>query len=551
MALGKRKREFQDLKKEIDDLRQENRKLKNLLGTVTNWDEGGYTLHAILTALESARLGIVVLLPGESPVHFSPMSMEILGLKKPDKITLPDMIRTILPEDRILFEKAVAEVKNTGKQAELELKIARSDAEGREFRIVLMHMVRYQDGTDTAGTAIICLLTDITAYDKTRKDLLKAREKALDREKSKNMLLKYLSHEIRTPMNAIIGYSELLHIGNLSPDKRHDYINIIKEQGIYLHRLVDDMAEFTRLETGKVKSNKSPCNIDLLLQEVLTLSNLHKAISNKSHLEIRTNPPGDKETIAYTDPGRLQQLIVNLVRHSINLTAKGAIEIGYQTCAENKLEFYVKDSSTPSSREQQKKTFTDELTFLGKYEGSGFELTIAKNLVKLLGGRMWTETLPDQGLTHFFNIPHEEVPETYHESMPDEEFVIPPFSWKDKVILIVEDDDVNYKFLETVLQDTDVQLLRAVNGLQAVELCRSSIKIDLVLMDIKLPDLNGLEASRKIREFNREIPILAQSAFVMEEEKDTYLEAGINDHIDKPINIRDFFVKLDGFLKES
>lgn len=551
MAIGSRKKEILGLKKEIEDLRQENTNLKSLLGTIRSQDNGGYTLSAILNVMESANMGVMILIPGQANLQLSSKALDILGMIPSEAITLHDLQKAILLEDRMIFEKALAEAEKAGKRSELELKIARADVEGREFRIVMMHMDRFQPETGSSDTAVICILTDITAYDKVRRDLMKAREKAEDRERNKNMLLRYLSHEIRTPINAIIGYSELLHIGNLSSDKRHEYVSIIKDQGIYLHRLIDDMAEFARMETGKVKISKSPCNMELLLHEVLAISNQHKTISNKDQIDIRVEYPSEREIITYTDPGRLQQLIVNLVRHSINLTTKGDIEIGYQIDAENRVEIHVQDSSTPASREKQKKSYADELTFLGKYESPGFELTIAKSLAKVLGGKMWTETLPEKGLNHFCCIPYEEVPETYHEAMPEDELVNPPYSWKDKLILIVEDDDVNYKFLETVLQDTDVQLLRAVNGSQAVELCRSSLKIDIVLMDIKLPDLNGLEASRKIREFNRKIPIVAQSAFIMEDEKDAYLQAGINDHIDKPINIRDFYEKLDGFLKES
>ena len=188
---------------------------------------------------------------------------------------------------------------------------------------------------------------------------------------------------------------------------------------------------------------------------------------------------------------------------------------------------------------------------MGKSDGSGLGLTIAKNLIRLMGGKIWVESELGQGSTFFFTIPYEEVPESYHVMAPEEEFVMPSYTWKDKVILIAEDDEINFKFLEAVLQDTSAQVLHARNGNEAVELCRTINKIDLVLMDIKMPEMDGLEATRQIRQFNRKVPIIAQTAFVLEEELKKCGETGCNDYITKPIEIKAFFEKVDGFLKEK
>jgi CheY-like chemotaxis protein len=134
---------------------------------------------------------------------------------------------------------------------------------------------------------------------------------------------------------------------------------------------------------------------------------------------------------------------------------------------------------------------------------------------------------------------------------PEEEYTIPSYTWKDKVILVVEDDEINFKFLEAVLQDTSAQVLYARNGLEAIELCKSINKIDLVLMDIKMPEMDGFEATRRIREFNRKIPIIAQTAFVLEQELNKCQEAGCNDYLTKPIDIKEFFEKIDSYLKEQ
>ena len=214
----------------------------------------------------------------------------------------------------------------------------------------------------------------------------------------------------------------------------------------------------------------------------------------------------------------------------------------------------MNDTGIGLSRDLQKRIFnkpTEEDNTAGKPESSGLGLTIAKNLIRLMGGKIWVESELGQGSTFYFTIPYEEVPETYHTMAPEEEYVIPSYTWKDKVILVAEDDEINFKFLEAVLQDTSAQILHARNGIQAVELCRSISKIDLVLMDIKMPEMDGFEASKLIRSFNRKVPIIAQTAFIQDLEQKKAREAGCNDLITKPIDIKEFFEKVDGFLKEE
>jgi CheY-like chemotaxis protein len=245
--------------------------------------------------------------------------------------------------------------------------------------------------------------------------------------------------------------------------------------------------------------------------------------------------------------------MTNLIHNAVKFTAKGWIEIGYMPVADEKIEFYVRDTGIGLTRDLQKNIFSrfaEEEVQGTKPESSGLGLTISRNLIKLLGGKIWVESEPGQGSTFFFTIPFEEVPETYHELAPEEEIEIPAYTWKDKVILIVEDDVVNFRFLEALLQDKAVQILHASNGLQAVELCRTISKIDLVLMDLKMPEMDGIEATRQIRTFNKKVPIIAQTAFVMESELTHCLEAGCDDHITKPIDIKEFLEKVDKFLRE-
>ena len=554
MVLGNRKKEINGLKQGIAALEAENDRLKKSLKEAGIEDNANFNLSFLSKVLDLNGIGIWVRTSDNETLWLSLTAKEILGYISDKTVSADQLKSSILPEDRPIFDKAINDVRQGGKVADLELKIARNEGDGREFRLIAMQITSIAATEAGSGNSfLLASIKDITRLDKARRDLIKAKEKAEESERLKNSLLTNVSHEIRTPMNSIIGFSELLNIGNLPYDKRLEYVKTIKNQGILLLKMIDDLVELTRLETGKITVRKSPCNIYLLINEIISIFNQFKVFQNKEHLEIKIKYPENRGMIIYTDPGRLQQLIASLISNSIKYTQKGWIEIGYKPISEQRIEFYVKDTGIGLSRDLQKKIFgraAEEDSLSGKTEGSGLGLTIAKNLIRLMGGKIWVESELEQGSTFFFTIPYETVPETYHKMAPEEEYVLPSYTWKDKVILVVEDDEVNYKFIEAVLQDTSAQVLHARNGIQAVELCKSINKIDLVLMDIKMPEMDGYEATRLIREFNSKVPIIAQTAFVLENELSKCLEVGCNDQITKPIEIKAFFEKIDKFLKE-
>jgi len=555
MVLGNRKKAIQELKQKLAELEKENEQLRILVKQSASDDNPLFNLNSLQKLFDSSGIGLWTFSSEKDVLWLSCISREILGYKNDPVITLVQLKNSILPEDRPVFEKALGDVRQGFKISEFEIKIARPEGDGREFRLVSINItgITFEKGGikpfECAG-----YIRDITRQDKHKRDLVKAKEKAEESEKLKNSLLSNISHEIRTPMNSIIGFSELLNIGNLPLNKRLEYVRTIKNQGLLLLKMIDDVVELTRIETGKATIRKSPCNLNLLMKEMLVFFNQLKLSQNKEHLEINVYYPENQNLIIFTDPGRLQQIISSLINNSIKYTEKGGIEIGYKLISEQRIEFYVKDTGIGLSRELQKRLFArqaEEEMAAGRPEGSGLGLTIAKNVIRLMGGKIWVESELGQGSIFFFTIPYEEVPATYHEIGPEEEYVIPSYTWKDKVILIAEDDEINFKFLEAVLHDTSAQILHARNGLEAVELCRSINKIDLVLMDLKMPEMDGYEATRQIRKFNLKIPIIIQTAFIRDEELLKSEDIGSNEYITKPIDIKEFFDKVDGYLKNN
>jgi signal transduction histidine kinase len=556
MMLGNRKKEIEALKQKLALLKAENEQLKKSMQIDKLESSPFLNRYILLKILEIYDIGILIKSSDDENLWLSDNARDILGCKNEQSFTLDTFKSIIIPEDRIILEKALIDIRTRGINASnLEFKISRNEGDGREFRIISVQITVFDASQTNDGKALMLgCIKDITRQDKVKRDLIRSKEKAEESERLKNFLLTNISHEIRTPMNSIIGFSELLNIGNLPYNKRLEYVRTIKNQGIILLKMIDDLAELTRMETGKVTIRKSPCNIALLINEIISVFNQYKLAQNKEHLEIKVNFPENRDLVIYTDPGRLQQLLSALVNNSVKFTEKGWVELGYKLLGDQRIEFYVKDTGIGLSRELQKKIFgriAEEDTLTGKPEGAGLGLTIAKNLIRLMNGKIWVESEIGQGSTFFLTIPYEEVPETYHKISPEEEFLIPSYTWKDKVILVVEDDEVNFKFLEAVLHDTSAQVLHANSGVQAVELCQTITKIDLVLMDIKMPEMDGYEATRRIREFNLKVPIIAQTAFFLENELKKCKEAGCNDQITKPINIKEFLEKVDVFLKEQ
>lgn len=403
----------------------------------------------------------------------------------------------------------------------------------------------------------IGIIQDITDIKKQERDLIRAKEKAEESDKLKSAFLANMSHELRTPMNAIIGFSELLNIEDINSDKRKEYAHIIKSKGTMLMNLIDDIIEVSKFEAGNINIHKSETNLTYLLQELYTQNVQKKNQLGKDALNLKLKLPEQEVNMIYTDPGRLQQVLSNLLSNALKFTDKGEVVFGYKTLDGNKLEFFIKDTGIGISKEKQKVIFnrfrqvedTDSRPYAG---GAGLGLTLSKGIVELLGGKIWVESEPKKETVFYFTLPYEEV-KNATEDLHDLEtrLDLSRFNWKNKVILIAEDEEVNYKFLETVLHDTHAQVLHAKNGKQVIDLCKSIYKIDLILMDIKMPVLNGYEATREVKKLNPSIPVIAQTAFSMKEDYDKCFEAGCDDYISKPIDIKTLMEKINRLLSQK
>lgn len=373
-------------------------------------------------------------------------------------------------------------------------------------------------------------------------ELEAAKNKAEESDRLKSAFLANMSHEIRTPMNAIVGFTSLLGDTELLNENKQDLINHIVHNSDTLLHLIDDIIDIAKIEAGQLNINKRNCAINKILIELFETFNEKKRILKKLDLEFILKPGIENNHFSvYTDPLRIQQILTNLLDNAIKFTEKGSIEIGYNledAIKDSFIVFYIKDSGIGLSKDQQSKIFTRFTKFENDrkklYRGAGLGLAICKNLSNLLGGDIWVESEVNKGSTFYFNIPFIQKSEKEIQNKEQEDKTI-DHDWSDKTILIAEDEESNFKFLEMALSKTKVKLKRALNGKEAIEKFQKN-SIDLILMDIKMPHMDGLEATKLIRQMDNEIPIIAQSAFAMENDEKISIQAGCSDYISKPLN---------------
>lgn len=374
------------------------------------------------------------------------------------------------------------------------------------------------------------------------KELIIAKEKAEKSDRLKTEFLNNMSHEIRTPMNGILGFSQLLNNSDLTDKKRKHFINIIQNSGNQLLKIIDDILEISNLGTGQLKASNSPVCLNDLLLELFSVFDIN-AKENKTPLYLKKGLL-DKESTIFIDRIKLKKILSKLLENALKFTNVGHIEFGY-TVKNKTLHLYVKDTGCGITLEQQKFIFEN---FSRKDENSnqigsglGLGLSIAKENTKLLEGTITVSSEKNKGATFSVNLPYNPV---YTKPKKNET------AKDDCVILIAEDEEVNFLYLETLLNlnfDFPYKILHAKDGIEAVEICKQNENINFILMDIKMPNMNGLEATKLIKIFRPNLPIIVQTAYSSVEDKLKAKEVGCDDFISKPISLGVFKLILNKF----
>jgi signal transduction histidine kinase/ligand-binding sensor domain-containing protein len=373
---------------------------------------------------------------------------------------------------------------------------------------------------------------------KVEKELIAAKEKAELSDRLKSSFLNNLSHEIRTPMNAIVGLSELLKSTSCNEEEKKEFIDLILSNSNSLLTLIDDIIDISMIESSQMKIKWKATNVSTILASLFTRYRKELREKEKSHIRLQLIPDlQDKELIINTDSVRLGQVLGKLLDNAIKFTETGFIKFGYELL-DNGILFFVEDSGIGLSADKKEIIFElfrkVEESKLRLYRGTGLGLALSQQIVTLLGGEIKVSSTEGKGSRFYFVLPYERRAETHRQAQRSATVNRPKYNWQGKKILIVEDDTPNYLLLNEFLKPTEVMIFRAENGKEAVELSSSIDNLSLIIMDIKLPGIDGYEATRQIRLKNTEIPILAFTAYAMTGDNEKAIDAGCNDYLAKP-----------------
>ena len=377
---------------------------------------------------------------------------------------------------------------------------------------------------------------------KKAEEELKASEKhAHESDRLKSAFLANMSHEIRTPMNGILGFAELLKEPGLTGERQQEYIRIIEKSGARMLNIINDIVDISKIETGFVTANLRDVNINGKIEFVYKF--FKPEIEGKGIQLFFKNGLPNENAILHTDEEKLYAILINLVKNAAKYTDSGLIEIGYKLVNKDILmpliEFYVKDSGIGIPKDRQNAIFERfiqaDISDSKAYQGAGLGLSISKAYVEMLGGTIWVKSEIDKGSTFYFTIPYytgSNMEIVENQGLPGK---VEKKHENNLCMLIVDDDDVSRSFLELITKRYSKNTLFAKNGREAVELVRNTVDLDLILMDIKMPVMNGYEATQQIRQFNKDVTIIGQSAYALDGDREKSLEAGCNDYITKPI----------------
>jgi PAS domain S-box-containing protein len=438
-------------------------------------------------------------------------------------------------------EKALTHIKAKKSVETFEFKAKRAD--GTVFP-ALLYMNVIKTGKNTGGYRGI--IVDITERVKYIQALQREKERAEESDRLKTAFLANVSHELRTPMNGILGFSELL-VNQFERNTEADmFINQIQESGAMLLNLIDDIIDLAKIESGKLEISNRETNFDKVMRDTyIHYSNYVR--QHKPEVEFSLVKETDEPLHLFTDERRIKQVLINLINNAIKFTQKGKIEVLY-SATNGVLRISVKDSGIGIESSKQGIVFdrfrqADD-SISRNFGGTGLGLAISKQIIELMGGKITVKSQENVGSTFTFTFP-------YIPSSDSQQSLIsvknPNFDFSSYTILVAEDDDPSYKLMHSIISVTGAKVLRATNGREAVELYKNN-SVDIILMDLNMPLLNGLEATKEIKQLNNNVPIIVQTAYAMSTEQEEAQRAGAEDFIPKPLDKNRLLEKINYWL---
>jgi PAS domain S-box-containing protein len=394
---------------------------------------------------------------------------------------------------------------------------------------------------------VIMTLHDVTDFNIMFHELINAKNKAEENEKLKSSFLANISHEIRTPLNGIIGFTELLKDLNISIEERKEYVEILSQSGQRMLSTIHNLIDMSKIEAGIVETIKDVINVTQMMDAIFAF---FKPEILKKGIDFRMNNIFHNQSYTISsDRNKIESILNNLLTNAIKFTSQGFIEFGTKI-EDERIFFYVKDSGIGIPQNKIDIIFNPfvqaDLSVSRGYEGSGLGLSISKSYAEIIGGKIVVQSEPGKGSSFSLLLPTE-ITKTESKTYQNN-----PKSFTgrnlDKTILIVEDDPINFTLTEIILKKNKINSITAINGTKAMKIFKETPNIDLILMDIKLPDISGCDVTKEIRKLNTSIPIIAFTAYAFPVDFEKMLEAGCNEYLTKPFLESDLLRMINKYL---
>ncbi len=408
----------------------------------------------------------------------------------------------------------------------------------RKLRIKNYQVVQFNKELNNLNVELVA------KTDRKTKELTDALRKAEESDKLKSEFLANMSHEVRTPMNGILGFAKVLENSELSVEDRKLYLDVINRQGRSLLLIINDIVSLSKIEAGQIEIKNTTYNINKRLDDLSLIFNNPNYLYRKDGVALRiVKSQNDEKCNILLDPVRVEQILINLIDNAYKFTDEGEIELGYSFEKYNTIKFYVKDTGVGIPADQLDKIFNRFYRYIQQnqppHRGAGLGLSISKRLANILGGDLYVESTLNKGSLFYFVIPF--TPIELIDNNTTSAHKMGAYYWPNKVVLVVEDDQISFQFIQAILKGSGLRLIHAKSGEDAVNICQSDQVIDLVLMDIQLPFMSGYDATKQIKAIRKNLAVIAQTANVLNEEKNLSLEAGCKYFITKPIESEDLY----------
>jgi PAS domain S-box-containing protein len=449
----------------------------------------------------------------------------------------------VLGEDRYLENRAFIQKALSGEQVTYE---RNSDSRGRQAVLSITYIPEFDQSQQVVGFVLVA--NDVTNYKRIERELKNAKEAAEEASAMKSAFLANMSHEIRTPLGAVLGFSELLMSQDLTVSEKVNSLEVIKRNGRLLSNLINEILDLSKVEAGRLEIEKVAVSISEVLSEVGNFLNLE---ASEKGIALTMVAEGALPEAILTDPLRLRQILINVIGNAIKFTDRGFVQVKVRlysdSLARTLLGIDVKDTGAGISAEQAAKLFTPftqaDASTTRKFGGTGLGLVLSKKLANILGGDVvLKESTPGVGSTFSISIDPGDVEKVFFRSTDFQEKKIvsfplakPSASLRNLKILLVEDSHDNQVLIQKLLRLAGAQIEIANNGREALEKVKQG-DFNLVLMDLQMPEMDGFEATRRLRAHGFDKPIIALTAHAMKEERKRCLENGFDDHLSKPVD---------------